>query len=197
MEWLMLVPPVLLLGATLLAPGWLVAAASGVRGLSQLTLAPAVSVGVVTLAGLVCGLAGVPWGLPAVVVTAALVAAAAFALRRWRRWGALPDEPGFPGTPWRHAATACTALTVAGGALLWLRHLTNIMPSPTAYSQTWDNVFHLNAIRYISTTGHPGPMLPTNLDPSSGSTFFYPTGWHELAALAMPVAGRSPWLVIL
>lgn len=191
MEWLMLVPPVLLLGATLLAPGWLVAAASGVRGLSQLTLAPAVSVGVVTLAGLVCGLAGVPWGLPAVVVTAALVAAAAFALRRWRRWGALPDEPGFPGTPWRHAATACTALTVAGGALLWLRHLTNIMPSPTAYSQTWDNVFHLNAIRYISTTGHPGPMLPTNLDASSGTTFFYPTGWHELAALAMPVAGDS------
>ena len=189
MEWLVLAAPSILLIAVLVVPGWGVLTLLGRSGLAALTAAPAVSLGVVVLAALLVEATGWRWGLVPVALTSLIVAAVAFAARRWTGpdLGAAQDLAW----RWRNPTAWAGALMVVGSLLLWARHLTNVLPEPTSISQTYDNVFHLNVIRFISDTGDPGPWLPRDLNPAEGRTILYPTAWHQLAALAMPLTGGS------
>lgn len=189
MEWLVLAAPSILLIAVLVVPGWGVLTLLGRSGLAALTAAPAVSLGIVVLAALLVEATGWRWGLVPVALTSLIVAAVAFAVRRWTGpdLGAAQDLAW----RWRNPTAWAGALMVVGSLLLWARHLTNVLPEPTSISQTYDNVFHLNVIRFISDTGDPGPWLPRDLNPAEGRTILYPTAWHQLAALAMPLTGGS------
>jgi hypothetical protein len=57
--------------------------------------------------------------------------------------------------------------------------------APEAFSQTFDNVFHLNAIRYILDTGS-GSALAVGAMTGGG---FYPTAWHDVASLTVQLTG--------
>lgn len=191
MEWLVLVAPASLLVAVLIVPGWAVLTLLGRSGLRSLTAAPAVSLGILAVASLLGELSGWGWGLVTVTIATAAAVGAALAVRRWARglgsYGRLED----PAERWTSTATLAGLAALGGSMLLWARHLTNILPVPHAFSQTYDNVFHLNVIRYIVETGDSGPWLPLNLDPASGQQIFYPTAWHQLAALAFPVGDAT------
>lgn len=192
MEWLILVGPGLFLTLVLLLPGWGLLTVLGRTGLSALTAAPAVSLGVVVAAALMVEATGWSWGLLPVLVTALALAGAAYGVRRWSGQTLVPaGGSGHPAGSWRNPAAWVGAIAILGSLLIWSRHLTNVLPDPMSFSQTYDNVFHLNAIRFISETGDPGPWLPRNLDPGLGRSILYPTAWHQLASLAMPLSGGS------
>lgn len=190
MEFAALAPPILALTALVLLPGWALALALGRRGLRSVTLAPALSLGLWTLAALVVDRLGLRWGVLPLVVVCAVLAAGVLLLRR--RVAPL-DDPALADDADRWASP--TLLAGAAGSVLavalWSRHLKNVLMSPDAISQTFDNVFHLNVIRFIAETGDPGPWLPRGLDPAASSTIFYPTAWHQLAALALPATEAS------
>ena len=189
MEWLVLVAPIALLVTVVVVPGGLILTILGRSGLRSITAAPAVSIGIVALAGLTCEVTGWRWGLVPVAIVTLLVAVVAMGVRRWGgpHLG-VSSERSDPAERWRSEVSLAGIAAIVGGMALWLRHLTNVLPEPSAFSQTYDNVFHLNVVRFIHEVGDAGPWLPRNLDSGAVDVIFYPTAWHQLVALAMPAS---------
>lgn len=74
-------------------------------------------------------------------------------------------------------SAAATGLTIA-----------RILNTPDAISQTFDAVFHLNAVEWILQTNNAS-SLRLFLEAPQGSV--YPLGWHTLVALAMKLCGAT------
>lgn len=174
MSWLTFLPDLLVVAALVLLPGALVLVAGGMRGFFALAAAPAVSVTLVAGGAVLASMARVPWGwLPVVAMTAvAVVVALGFAWLRRRLLG----ERGlaFPSAGW--AWWAALGLAVVLGAC----HMRNVLDTPDAFSQTFDNVWHLNAIHHMVVTGDASSLTVAFLNSSGGG--FYPAAFHDLAA---------------
>jgi hypothetical protein len=70
-----------------------------------------------------------------------------------------------------------------------LYRLTVIFESPSFVSQTADNIFHLNAVRYVLETGSASSLVLGAV--TGGGPSFYPAAWHGLAALIVQISGSS------
>lgn len=179
--WLELLPSILLATLLLFGPGYLLTRACGVRRAVSLALAPAVSTTIVAVGAVVAGRLGVFW-VPVPVALTAVLSAGAILIRvvlRVRRGGAVP--PATPaGEPWGWWA-ASWVLAV----LLQARHLFNVFDRADAFSQTFDNVFHLNAIRFIVETGNASSLTLGELNTPPGGPTFYPAAFHDLASAVM------------
>lgn len=175
MTWGQFLPSVAMALALGLLPGWLVVRAGGMRGFFGLAAAPAVSVSLVAGSAIAGGILGVPFGL--VPVAVATVAAGVVALAfSWLRGRARAESlHAFPGRNWAWWG----ALAIA--AALWARHIRNVLDVPDSFSQTFDNVWHLNAVRYILDSGDGSSLTVAHLNSSNGG--FYPAAFHDLAAL--------------
>lgn len=189
-EWLSLVLGVGLALALLLLPGAVVLKVSGHRGVAVALLAPPASSGLIGVSIVVTSRVGGVW-------SAFIVLGATFALSLvtgvlHRRRGTHRDSDfdiGSLAARW-HSRTGWAVLCAIVLALvLWLRHFSVILGRADALSQTWDNIFHLSVIRFIASSGSPGPRLPTGLLESSITAFHYPTTWHALVALVLPATG--------
>ncbi|UYG17931.1 hypothetical protein BRM3_05795 [Brachybacterium huguangmaarense] len=77
------------------------------------------------------------------------------------------------------------------GGLLWARHMRNILGSPDAISQTFDNIFHLSAIRYILDTGDASALTLSSLNAAPGTSQFYPAAWHDVVSLVVEITGAG------
>lgn len=181
MTWGEFAPSVAYAALLLLLPGWLVVRAGGMRGFFGLAAAPAVSVSLVAGSAIAGGILGVPFGLlpPAVATAAGIVVGLAFSWLRGRARSELRSE--FPTRSWGWWA----GLAIA--AVLWARHLRNALGAPDSFSQTFDNVWHLNAVRYIVDSGNGSSLSVANLNSSGGG--FYPAAFHDLAALVTQLNG--------
>jgi hypothetical protein len=78
-------------------------------------------------------------------------------------------------------------VAVVVAAVLIGRRLTDAMGQPQSFSQTFDNVFHMNAIRYILDTGS-GSSLTLNSMTGAAS---YPAAWHDLVSLLVSLHGTD------
>ena len=58
--------------------------------------------------------------------------------------------------------------------------------APDAFSQTYDAVYHLNAVRWIIDTGNAS-SVDFDMVVSNGTV--YPLGWHTLVVLTMRLSG--------
>ena len=56
-------------------------------------------------------------------------------------------------------------------------------------SQTFDSVFHLNALRYVLETGNASSMTITGMTNGDNPPYFYPAAWHGLASLLIQITG--------
>lgn len=65
-----------------------------------------------------------------------------------------------------------------------------MLASPTAFSQTYDNLFHLNAIRWIIDHGNAS-SLAFKMTSGDGPTSFYPTAWHDLVSVSLLSMGST------
>lgn len=201
--------PAAVAAAVLLVPGLLVGRAAGLKGLLWTAAAPALSVGVVALSAVAAAAAGQRWGLlPVAVGTAVAVVVAlpvgvlsgslAGARRRAERRRAhragrsQPGPLGLLGIGQRDLAVGLAAAggLVAGGVLAG-RRLLSALWAPTAVSQSFDAVFHLNAVRWVLDTGDGSSLHLGRLTSPGASTAFYPAGWHDVVSLAAGATGAG------
>lgn len=148
------------------------------RGLALLVAAPLLGVSVVAVSAVALGLCGIPWGglqyfgcalIACVLVSVARVLAPSRALQIQGSW------------PRYSAAAIGIGAALVGGTLI------GSWGHPAAFSQTIDDVFHLNALTWIRETGSASSLTLGQLN---GSTF-YPAAWHGVVSLVMALSGQT------
>ncbi|TDK23547.1 hypothetical protein E2F48_16310 [Arthrobacter crusticola] len=184
MSWWDTAPAFVLVISILLLPGALIALAAGARGASVIAAAPALGVGLVGLSGIAGGLLGIRWTLWWVGVCAVVVILLSWVFGRYvgprgPRQRFVSQWPGLIGL----ISGAVFAAAVIGQQLKFA------IDRPDHIAQRYDNVFHLNAVRYIlesdnaSTLTLGRMLLPTN------TVAIYPSAWHSIVALITDGAG--------
>lgn len=172
MTWIDFLPAVLLAVLFFYVPGAVIGTCLKFRRGLALALAPAFSTAAVGVAGVACGALGITWGvLPYMVVSGLLGVAAALITRRF---------------PWQYREFRwrnCLPYTAGLLALALIAfNFIRLVGSPTNPSQVFDNVFHLNAIRYIVETGNASSLTLASIQGVSGLDAVYPAAWHTFAA---------------
>lgn len=171
----------LVAAAVLLLPGLAVVAAATRLRLASVAVAPAITVALLGVSGVIWGALGQRWNLVAVLVVTAVVAAVAYAVRRALNAEVLPDLA----TDRRGLRWSAAGLVMAG--LLSAAQVVRGVGSAVAISQTFDVSFHLNAVEHIVATGN-GSIF--GLGDFTGNAY-YPLGWHQFAALVVELTGTS------
>jgi hypothetical protein len=156
----------------------------GLRGFAAVAAAPAFGVSLIAIAAVVAPWVGLPWSVLAVVLVAVAVGAILFGIRRATRRFEPPPAPRRLFDGWLLAAFAAAA------ALLTLRFVT-IIYEPGNISQTFDNVFHLNGVRFALDTGNASSLWLGRMSNPSGGLPFYPAAWHALVSLVVQLSGAT------
>ncbi len=190
MDWAALLIPTLVTLSVTFIPGLVIVIILGLRGVRALAIAPLISIALIAVAGILAPLAGLRWGiLPVVLLAVPAALTAALVRRRVRQPG--PERPGWLG---RDNLAGYAAVLLA--AALWLRHIVGMLGRPDAFSQTFDNIFHLNAIRYIVDTGDSSSLALGQLGGTESVVSFYPGAWHDVISLVMTLGVDSMPLAI-
>ncbi len=183
--WLPLVPPLLVALGILAILGLPAALALRLRGFAIAIIAIPAGFAVLALAPFIAGIARIRWSIIPAFALAALLALVLLALRKWL--GAPRREHGSR-TARPHRLWVPVGAAAIGGAAI-ATTLVLSLKSADAISQTYDAIFHLNAVRLILDTGNASPLA---MDLSSpGHPAFYPTLWHGYVALIAQLSGAS------
>lgn len=183
MSWWSHTPSFVLAAGLLFLPGAAVAWAAGLRWLALFAAAPAVTVTAVGMSAVLSSSLGVPWSVwCCLAMVAVMTAAAALTLGRSAR-----SEHGRAAARPAGQYVAAVVVAAALAAILNGGRMLVAIGSPDSFSQTFDNVFHLNAIQYILDTGS-GSSLSIGAMTGGG---FYPAAWHDLVSLLLQLGGGS------
>jgi hypothetical protein len=185
-SWTSAVPDVLVCVGLFFVPGLLVTYLGGLRGITAWATAPLVTVGVVALVALLGGLFDFRFGVWPVVGGTGVMALLAAGLSRLLRARGVERPPRDP----RSYSLAVVIGAVAAAVIGAVTFITGVK-RPDAISQTWDSVFHYNAIRYIEQTGKASPLTIGTLGEPGGTVSVYPDAWHAMAALLGELTGAS------
>lgn len=151
--------------------------------MALLGVAPAITVSIVAVAALVAPVVNLKWSpLPVALVTIVMTAVA-LGVATWLRRTETRPEPA----PLNWWAVAGHAAAIIAAGILVSRRLIAAFGRPESFSQTFDNVFHLNAVRYIQETGSGSSYTVSSM--TGGG--FYPSAWHDLVALLADITGAS------
>jgi hypothetical protein len=188
MSWWAILPPLLAGLVLILLPGLIVGYSASLRGITAWGLAPALSLSAYAVLSVVYGLPHLRWNLLTVtggmvVLLAVVVLVIRLLLRRFR-----PLPPARDG--WSVNGVALAGVLIA--AVLVSVRFAVAFGRPDDISQTFDNNFHLNGVRYILDTGDASPFTFSNLAWAfHGPGAFYPNLWHGLAALIVQFSGAT------
>ena len=176
--WLAAVPTFLVAVALFVLPGLAVRLAGwNVRAIAHYFLIPAISVAIVAVSSNVAGILGLRWSLLPIAIVTAIAAAAAFGLRRWVG----PESLARPSA--RRVVAGFGGILLAG--IVLTLQLTYVFGAPENISQTFDNIVHVNSIRFA-------------LDGADSSAFgigrtsdigFYPNAWHSFVTMSAQLTG--------
>jgi len=174
---------VVLLGAT----GGPLAWAVGLRGFWAVAVAPSFGMTMIGGTAIVASWLGLPWSVAPVLAVTAVVSAALFWVRRGvgrgrGRRGMLQQRGRFDG--WLLVGLAVAA------AVLSIR-VASAIGAPENFSQTFDNIFHLNGIRYVLDTANASSLSLGRMTNPGGALGFYPAAWHGAVALVVQLSGVS------
>lgn len=190
MSWIPVLPVLLATAGLVTLPGFLIALALRFRGFSAFALAPAFSAAVVGVFGILADIVGLPWSVWVYAGGTVLTCIAAWVATAIGSKGATRQ-----GTPevrapnaWRSIVAPLAAVAVS--AAMVSRRLMQLIGQPENFAQNFDNVFHLNAIRYVVESGNASSLTMGGLgNEATGSV--YPAVWHSFAALTVEVTGSS------
>lgn len=185
MSWILVLPAIIVSAAVLLLPGLAIGVGIGLRRLWLWALAPAISVTVLALAAIALPLVGLPWAPLTIAVFALVFAALVIALFRFALRAKFTVA-----APGARASWPTPVAWAVGAAVLALYFVLGI-GSPANISQTFDNVFHLNAIAYIGQTANASPLDIGGLTAPNGGSGFYPAAWHAMVQLVAQLSGVS------
>lgn len=189
MSWLATIP--LLLFAVVLAfgPGYAMGWALRVPARLRVFYAPLLTFALVAVSAIVLGKTGIAWSLISFVLVAAVMVAAAAGLM-WlvgRRWPALASA-SWPGND---VPVAWPVVGVVLGGFLVLHMTEDMVYGPEAFSQSLDNSFHMNAIRWIQEHGDASSLTMGAVSAADQEPTFYPAGWHDFVSLIYSTTGTS------
>lgn len=185
MGWTDQAGTVLVALAVVFLPGAAAALAVRLRGFTVLAAAAPLSLAMLAAAALVNVIVPFHWSVLGWAVGGVLLLVAAFAVRvlveRLVVRGRLPrEEPGRAGW-WREALPFLVVVVVS---VLAAGRLMSAFGAPSNISQTFDNIYHLNAVRQIMDDGFIAPtrqLLPG----------FYPDLWHIVVSTVAELSGAG------
>lgn len=186
MEWFTVAWAAVLTILLLAVVGYPLARVIGLRGYWAVGVAPAFAVTIISGTAIVAPWVGVTWSLLPVVIMTVVVGAVLVILRRVTRRG----RPG-AGRRERSGFDFWLLLGVLIAVTLLAARTVAIIGSPENISQTFDNIFHLNAIRYVLDTGSASPFTVGLMTSPEGSLGFYPSGWHAVVSLVVQLSGAT------
>jgi hypothetical protein len=173
----------------LAVPGGLIGVAAGLRGWALAGLAPLLSYAVIGLAGPWLHFVKLPFDVWTAAAFTALIAGAAYGLRRFGLRRGEPAEAAEPVVWSRRAHLAVLGCVLIASALS-VYVFVAASHGPDEVIQRWDTVFHANGIRYIADTGDGGLYGMSTInwyDP--GGAQFYPNAFHLVGALVYSLSG--------
>lgn len=192
MTWFDAVPALLIAGLIIFVPGALLARSCGTRGIAWAGVSAPLGISLIAIGAVVASVAGVRWSLWVLITLTLAASALALALRlvihRFRPLTSRP-EPRFGLSGNIPLASASLGGFALGAIILGVR-FSKIFITPNNISQTYDNVFHLNAVRYIMDTGNGSSLSIGSIEPGVPGTF-YPAAWHDFVALVAETAQAS------
>lgn len=198
--WIGFMLPLAITTAWLWLPGLIIGAGLRLRPLPAVAFAPLVSVGVIGLSGILAARLRLPWGpLPPLLLTAAIavvVLAPRLVAARRRPAARLVEETAAPLSQRVMGALrsddGIVLLAMALGAVLLGVRIARIIGHPDAISQTFDNVFHLSAVRWMLDHQNASSLTVGIMtsDPSEPAPF-YPAIWHAIVSLVITSGGGA------
>lgn len=200
--------------ATVTLPGLGIVLSLRLRPLAGAAALAPCSLAVITASAEACGLLGIPWtplgplplsalcAIPALhrlargrVRTEARRTRRAVSPRHSRPSGRThPTSRSALADPFTHLAAetveraAIIAGLLLGGALMGARMLM-MMGSLHAVTQTYDGIFHLNAVRLILDSGSASAWTVGSLARAPGDASFYPSAWHQAVSVVAMLSG--------
>jgi hypothetical protein len=189
MSWFSTVPIVAACLALLFLPGSLILCALGLRRPAFIAVAPILTISLAAVIAISAPYFGLAWSALPVVVGAVLAAAVLFGIRKLverRRPRTQNGRPTFPKPSWVHVIAAVGFVIGAGSIALQLHQA---LGRPDSISQTFDNVFHLNAVRFVLESGNASSLSLTGMTSGDNPPYFYPAAWHGLASLLIQITG--------
>lgn len=198
--WISAVLPALWALAIVLIPGLIVTLALRLKGFDAIAIAPPVSVALIAGGAIVAPMVGVSWSIWVPLAFAVVVAVLGFIVNL------LSEKFGFADGPSRRVLGTTIARTpmgwnvkrqvwlyasVALGAIMAMRNLARSVGDANWVSQTWDNIFHLNAIRYIVENHNGSSLFISSMTSGDQPASFYPAAWHDVVSLVFMYSGAS------
>src|SRR5699024_4004981 len=87
------------------------------------------------------------------------------------------------------AGAILTGLAVGGGSLL--AQVLPMMGGLRAVNQSYDNVFHLNAVRHVLRLEDASAWVVGGMTTLPGEETYYPAAWHQAVSLAVQISGQG------
>lgn len=201
--WSSILLPLTVATLLVVVPGATIAIASGRRGIDAILVSPALSTTAIALTAIAGGASPWSWGLWMTAVATAAVCALVLLARRWLAYAAAGRDrvrPARTGTGtgstaaparlrWASWGNLWPLVGALVGLVLWARWLHRILPAPAAISQTFDNLFHLSAVRFIMDRGDASSLTLGALNAGPGASAFYPGAWHGYVSLVAETTG--------
>lgn len=189
MTWLQIFPALVSAMLIVFLPGAILARCLGARGMTWLGVSAPLSVTLIGVGAITAHMAHVRWSLLTLVLVTALAAIAGLGIRYWlvlRKSDA--DRPlwNMPARP----MVAALLLGIVFGATVVAWRFTRMFIAPENISQSYDNVFHLSALRLILDSGNGSSLFLGSLQ-TNGPASFYPAAWHDLVALVIQTSNVS------
>lgn len=179
-SWITTLPALLWTLLCIILPGGFIASALGAKGWNWLAVSIAGSFSAIAATTVIAPLLKVEWSAIPVFIVAISIALLIFIARKLlfskfpksieETWSNFPSELALLALP-----------VLAIGAVFCAA-----IPSPNLISQTYDAIFHLNAVQWIIDTGSASPFS-MNIGNPDANAGFYPSTWHALVSLTIPL----------
>lgn len=184
MQWIAFTWAAVVIVALLAVVGIPLSRIIGLRGFATIAMAPAFTVTIVGVTAVAAPWIGLSWSVLPVLLVAILVGGILFLVRRATRRRQQPPAPQRRFDGWLLFGLVTAAM------LLGYRIVT-IIGGPENISQTFDDIFHLNGVRFVLETGNASSLWLGHMTNPSGGLPFYPAAWHGLVALVVQLSGAS------
>lgn len=188
LSWADAILPFVVAVAVIFVPGLLVGSAAGATRWHRWALAAPISFTIAGLGAVLFALIGVPFTTLSFAVSVVVVSVVVWGVRRLlgRRLAVTAvdapiEQADAPAPAWVMPVALIVGLGVSAG-MIGTRLLRGI-GSPTAIAQLFDNVFHLNAVALIFSSGNGSSLTLGNL--TDASRGFYPAAFHDVTAVVM------------
>ncbi|MFL6119619.1 DUF6541 family protein [Actinophytocola sp.] len=184
MNWFEAVPAIGVTLAWLLLPGAAISYLVGLRGIAAWGFAPVTSIALIAATAVVLEKVGVDWNVLVVLVVCVavvvVVGVVGLLLRRRKIFAAEADP---------RPVSVAGFVGLLPGVVLGVITVVMAIHTPDALSQTYDALFHYNALAYIADAHQASSLTLSTLGNPEVGPVFYPAAWHDVASLLMMSTG--------